>query len=128
MIVGVGIDIAAVQRIARALERFGSRFAQRVLTVNEQKELHDRGGNVAEFVAGRFAAKEAASKALGAPADVWFHDVEVRCGARGEPNLFLLGAAQPHAERLGVQRSFLSISHDGGVAAAVVVLEGEPPR
>jgi holo-[acyl-carrier protein] synthase len=74
-------------------------------------------------LAGRFAAKEALSKALGGPRDVWWHDVEVRRGSLGAPGLELSGAARQHADRLGVTRTWLSITHDAGVAVAVVVLE-----
>jgi holo-[acyl-carrier protein] synthase len=104
------------------LHRFGDKIWMRVLTSGEQKDLerrHDR----AEDLAGRFAAKEAATKALGAPPDVGFHDLEVRRSQSGAPELRLLGAAQRHAQRLGVSRALISITHDAGVAAAVVILE-----
>lgn len=126
MIVGLGIDVAAIDRFERALERHGPRFAERILTPRERDELADRAADRAAALAGRFAAKEALSKALGAPRDVWWQDVEIRRGPLGVPTLHLLGAAIPHARRLGVTRSLVSITHDGGVAAAVVVLEGEP--
>ncbi|HEY4159835.1 MAG TPA: 4'-phosphopantetheinyl transferase superfamily protein, partial [Polyangiaceae bacterium] len=76
-------------------------------------------------LAGRFAAKEAAAKALGGPSDVWWHDVEVRSGARGAPELCFGDTAQAHASRLGARRALVSITHDAGIAAAVVVLESE---
>ena len=125
MVVGLGIDVASVGRVARSMERFGERFTARILTPGEQADLASRTGDRASAVAGRFAAKEAASKALGGPRDVWWHDVEVRRGERGEPVLRLLGPAAKHAERLGVGRTLISISHDAGVAAAVVLLEAE---
>lgn len=124
MIVGLGIDIASIARVARALERYGPRFAERILTPGERADLSERIGDFPAAVAGRFAAKEALSKALGAPRDVWWQDVEIRRGTLGMPALHLLGAAIPHARRLGVVRSLVSITHDAGVAAAVVVLEG----
>ena len=124
MVVGLGIDIASVERMARALDRFGERIWERVLTPAEQYELKNRSGR-AEVLAGRFAAKEALSKALGAPRDVWFQDVEVRRGPLGAPRLHLLGRAAERAAERGVDKSWLSISHDAGVAAAVVVLEGD---
>jgi holo-[acyl-carrier protein] synthase len=124
MIVGLGIDVASVERVARSLERFGDRLWRRILTPGEREDLDARRGDRAVALAGRFAAKEAASKALGAPRDVWWHDVEVRRGALGAPVMALVGPAAARAAQLGVRRSHLSISHDAGVAAAVVVLEG----
>jgi holo-[acyl-carrier protein] synthase len=128
MVVGLGIDIASVGRVARSLDRFGERFVTRILTVGERSDLAARTWDRAAAVAGRFAAKEAAAKALGGPRDVWWHDVEVRRGERGQPVLTLLGPAAERAKRLGVSRTLLSITHDAGVAAAVVLLEteGEP--
>jgi holo-[acyl-carrier protein] synthase len=125
MVVGLGIDVASVERMARALRRFGERFSDRVLTSHERAEIARRGGDAAVAVAGRFAAKEAAFKALSGPRDVWWHDLEVRRGPRGEPTLICRGAAAEHAARLGVRRCLLSITHDAGVAAAVVVFESE---
>jgi holo-[acyl-carrier protein] synthase len=124
MILGLGIDVAGLERIRAALERFGDRFWQRILTANEQADLAHRPDRVLAL-AGRFAAKEAAAKALGGQPDVWWHDVEIRPDARGAPQLQFLGAGREHAERLGVRRIWVSITHDAGVAAAVVVLDGE---
>jgi holo-[acyl-carrier protein] synthase len=125
MIVGLGIDVASVERMSRALDRFGERLWQRVLTPRERQDLASRADR-ALALAGRFAAKEALAKALGAPRDVWWQSVEVRLGPLGAPGLVLSGAAREHADRLGVARSWLSISHDAGIAAAVVVLEAAP--
>jgi holo-[acyl-carrier protein] synthase len=123
MIVGLGIDVASIDRIARSLERFGERLWQRILTERERDDLAPRRGDRAAALAGRFAAKEALSKALGGPRDVWWQNVEVRRGPLGAPELWLLGPARAHADRLGVTRQLVSITHDAGVAAAVVVLE-----
>lgn len=123
MVVGLGIDVCSVTRMQRALERFGERFWERILTPAEREELAKRGDR-AVALAGRFAAKEAASKALGAPKDVWWQDVEILRGNNGVPTLYFSGPALPHLEARAVQRSLVSISHDAGVAAAVVVLEG----
>lgn len=122
MIVGLGIDVANVERLRKALERFGDRFWQRILTEHERVELSTRPDR-AVALAGRFAAKEAAAKALGGHPDVWWHDIEVRSNSRGGPELRFLGSAMAHVARLGVSRNFVSITHDAGVAAAVVVLE-----
>jgi holo-[acyl-carrier protein] synthase len=125
MVVGLGIDVASVERIRHSLERFGDRLWTRVLTAREQSDLAQRTDR-AQALAGRFAAKEAAMKALGAPPDVTFQDLEVRRGSNRGPELHLLGAASEHGRRLGVARSLVSITHDAGVAAAVVVLDSEP--
>ncbi len=124
MVVGLGIDVASLVRVRGALERHGDRFWQRILTENEQADLATRPDR-AVALAGRFAAKEAAAKALGGQPDVWWHDIEVRQNARGGPQMSLLGTAAAHAARLGVRRILVSITHDAGVAAAVVVLESE---
>jgi len=123
MIVGLGIDVCSVPRIQSALERFGERFWERLLTPRERADLAGRRADRAVALAGRFAAKEAFSKALGAPKDVWFQDVEVRRAPSGAPEVVAHGPALPYLERLGVTRMWVSISHDAGVAAAVVVLE-----
>src|SRR3954467_7977399 len=124
MIVGLGIDVASIARQRDALERFGDRLWERILTENERQDLSSRPDR-ALALAGRFAAKEAAAKALGGQPDVWWHDVEVRSDPRGAPQLTFLGPARGHADRLGVRRVFISITHDAGVAAAVVVLESD---
>lgn len=123
MVVGLGIDVASTDRMARSLERFGERLWERILTPRERDDLAERHADRATALAGRFAAKEAASKALGGPRDVWWHSVEIRRGRLGAPELLLLGPAKAHAERLGVERTLVSITHDAGVAAAVVILE-----
>lgn len=123
MIVGLGIDVASIARLGSGLSRFGDRFWNRVLTERERLDLAERGGNRAEALAGRFAAKEATIKALGAPPGIGLHHVEVRRGAGGAPELFLFGVAREKADRLGVDRVHVSITHDVGIAAAVVVLE-----
>ncbi|MBN2193794.1 MAG: holo-ACP synthase [Polyangiaceae bacterium] len=126
MILGIGIDVASIARMDRALERYGERFWARILTPDERADLVRRTADRGAALAGRFAAKEAASKALGAPRDVWWHDLEVRRSELGAPTLHLAGAAAAHGARLGVVRCHLSITHDAGVAVAVVVLEGGP--
>ena len=124
MVVGLGIDVASVERVARALKRHGDRFSERLLTRAERADLAARAGDRAAAIAGRFAAKEAAFKALGGPGDVWWQQLEVRGGPQGAPALHLLGSAAARAQRLGVTRCLVSITHDARVAAAVVILEG----
>ncbi len=123
MLVGLGIDVASIERMQRGLERHGDRFWERVLTPAERTLLSSRVDR-ATALAGRFAAKEAASKALGGPRDVWWQHVEILRGPLGGPVLTWSGPALAHLERLGVKNSWVSITHDAGVAAAVVVLEG----
>jgi len=124
MIIGLGIDVASIERMQDSLTRFGDKFWERILTENERADLATRADQ-ATALAGRFAAKEAAAKALGGQPDVWWHSIEVRPNERGGPQITLLGPALEHAERLGVRRILVSITHDAGVAAAVVVLDSE---
>ena len=125
MIVGLGMDVVEIARIQRILEGPAARverFLGRCFTPAERAfcdGVHDRAARYAA----RFAAKEAASKALGAPPGIGWHDVEVRRG-RGAPAVELRGAAREAAARLGAQRTFLTLTHDAGVAAATVILEG----
>lgn len=116
--------MTSIERQRAALARFGERFWPRILTENEQADLAQRSDR-ALALTGRFAAKEAAAKALGGQPDVWWQHVEIRANLRGAPELALRGPACAHAERLGVRRIWVSITHDAGVGAAVVVLEGE---
>jgi holo-[acyl-carrier protein] synthase len=122
MVIGLGIDVVSVSRVERALRRFGDRFWDRILTPGERADLRDRVDR-ATALAGRFAAKEAATKALGGPPDVFWQDIEVRKTSRG-PMVTFKEAGLAHAERLRVTHALVSITHDAGVAAAVVVLEG----
>ena len=124
MILGLGIDICSISRIRESLTRFGDKFWERILTEHERADLQHRADK-ATALAGRFAAKEAAAKALGGQPDVFWHDIEVRSNARGGPEMTLLGSGLEHAERLGVRRILVTITHDAGVAAAVVVLDSE---
>ncbi len=122
MIVGLGIDVVEVARIARVLASpAADRFVARVFTDAEATYCRPRRDGALHFAV-RFAAKEAASKALGVPDGIRFLDVEVaRDGAA--PRLVLHGVAEDAARRLAVTRVHLSLTHDAGVAAAVVVLE-----
>ena len=125
MVIGVGIDVVAVERIARVLRRRGERFLARVFTPAELASCPP-GDQYARRLAARFAAKEAALKALGTglAAGIRWREIEVRRPARGRPEIVLHGRAAAHAQSLGVDRLHLSLSHDGPYAAAVVVAEG----
>jgi holo-[acyl-carrier protein] synthase len=124
MIVGTGIDIAEVPRIGQAIERFGERFVQRIFTAGEIRYC-DSKANRAERYAARFAAKEAAMKALGTG---WNHgvrwrDCEVVRAPGGRPTMTFHGKAGEFAARLGVRNIALSLSHTTEQAIAQVILE-----
>lgn len=124
MIVGLGIDLVEVARFADALGRHGDRFVDRVFTEAERAACGARADRVLALAA-RFAAKEACLKALGTgwAEGLGFRDVEVVRDGDGPPRLVLHGAAARRAEVLGVMRSHVSLTHQPGTAAAVVVLE-----
>jgi holo-[acyl-carrier protein] synthase len=115
VIVGVGIDVVDVARFARSLERTPG-LATRLFTDHE-RDLPPRS------LAARFAAKEALAKALGAPGGLRWTDAEVRRAEDGRPSLHVTGTILEAAGRLGVTTWHLSLSHDGGVAVAVVIAE-----
>jgi holo-[acyl-carrier protein] synthase len=115
-IVGVGIDVVAVARFERALTRT-PRLARRLFTDDE------RTSGRPEQLAARFAAKEAAAKALGAPGGLRWHDAEVVVGEGGRPRLRVTGGVAAEAEAQGIRTWHVSLSHDGDVATAVVVAE-----
>jgi holo-[acyl-carrier protein] synthase len=124
MIVGLGVDIAEVDRIAAAIERHGRAFLKRVFTPAEIAYC-ERHRNRAERFAGRFAAKEAAMKALGTgwTQGVRWVDVEVVREPSGKPTLKLSGASRAIADRLGVKNIALTITHTGNTALAQVIFE-----
>lgn len=116
MIVGVGIDVVDVARFVETLERTPG-LRDRVFTPAEAVKPPSS-------LAARFAAKEALAKALGAPAGMQWHDAEVQTDDTGRPWLEITGTVADQAGRLGVQSMHLSLSHDAGIASAVVILEG----
>ncbi len=125
MIVGVGLDVVETRRIERALVRYGERFETRVFTAAERAACRERADR-ARALASRFAAKEACLKALGTgwAQGLTFLHVELATNGAGAPELLLSGPAKERAGRMGVRRVHVSISHEGEVAASVVVLEG----
>jgi holo-[acyl-carrier protein] synthase len=126
MIVGTGIDIAEVERIAASIERFGRRFLERVFTPEEIRYCESKA-NKAERYAGRFAAKEAAMKAIGTGwhRGVTWQDVEVVRVPGGRPTIALHGKAEEFFHGLGAVRAHLSITHTKENAMAQVILESE---
>ena len=125
MIVGMGIDIAEVDRVKAAIERHGEKFLKRVYTERE-REYCERFKNKYERYAGRFAAKEAAMKALGTGwrRGVRWVDLEVVRETSGRPTLTMAGEAGKIAEQLGVKHIALSITHTAAQALAQVIFEG----
>jgi len=124
MIVGTGIDIAEVPRIRQSIERFGDRFLQRIFTTGEIRYC-DSKMNRYERYAARFAAKEAAMKALGTG---WNHgvrwrDCEVVRMPGGRPTIAFHGKAGEFAAKLGMKNTALSITHTAEQAIAQVILE-----
>jgi len=126
VIVGLGLDVMSLDRAARMLARWGDRIAARVLTESERAAMPEALARRVEYLAGRIAAKEATSKALGVPEGIHWRCVEVHRARPHPPQITLSGVALERATALGVSRTLLSITHDAGVAAAVVVLEGSP--
>jgi holo-[acyl-carrier protein] synthase len=125
MIAGIGIDVVSIERMRAAIARHGGRFEKRILSEIEREQIADRA-NQAEAVAARFAAKEAAFKALGGPSGLAWREIQVLREPSGAPRIEWCGAAATCVRRLGNTRTFVSLTHDAGVAAAVVVLETLP--
>jgi holo-[acyl-carrier protein] synthase len=124
-ILGIGLDATDIPRLAAILERYGERFLQRVFTAGEIAYCTQRR-NPAPHLAGRFAAKEAAMKALGTghSRGVIWKDIEV-VRAGGPPRLQLHGGAARRANSLHVRRSLLTITHSETLALAQVMLIGD---
>ena len=122
-VLGIGIDATDIPRIGSAFERYGERFLRRVFTDGEIAYCTQRR-NPVPHLAGRFAAKEALLKALAVPEGLSWHELEVVREPGAPPRLELSGEAARAAERKGATRVHLSLTHAGGQAAAMVVLEG----
>jgi holo-[acyl-carrier protein] synthase len=123
-IVGTGIDITEVARVGAAIERFGERFLRRIFTADEIRYCESKK-NKTERYAARFAAKEAALKAIGTGwrRGVSWTEVEVRREPGGRPTIHFHGVAGEFAKKLGVKRAALSITHTEETAMAQVILE-----
>lgn len=114
MIRGIGLDVCQVARFEAAAARPG--LLERVFTPAERDASVQR-------MAGRFAAKEAFAKALGAPAGLAWHDVEVVKDESGAPSFRCVGSVSARLRELGISTVHLTITHDAGIAAAVVICE-----
>jgi holo-[acyl-carrier protein] synthase len=119
VIVGVGIDVVDITRFEASLARTPG-LAGRLFTEAER-------GLPPRSLAARFAAKEALAKALGAPRGLLWTDAEVVTAATGRPHLAVSGTVAAAAARLGVTSWHLSLSHDAGIASAVVIAEADQP-
>lgn len=128
MIIKIGTDICSIKRIADAYERFGQKFLERILTEQEIAYVLSSPAHTVTRVAGRFAAKEAASKTLGTG---WhglaWKEVEIVRLPSGEPTLRLHGRAIEIAKRRGLSRWEVSMSHEREFATSTVLGYGEKP-
>jgi holo-[acyl-carrier protein] synthase len=126
MILGIGIDLVDIARVHQLLARQGERAVARLFTPGEASYARQRAEPARHF-ASRFAAKEAAFKALAgndlARCIGWL-DIEVVVHGDGRPALALRGAAERRAAEMGVRHAFVSLTHSDATAGAVVVLEG----
>ena len=124
MIVGTGIDIAEVPRIAESIERFGDRFLKRIYTEGEIRYCDSKANRVERYAA-RFAAKEASMKALGTgwSRGVRWRDIEVYRQPGSRPTIRFHGKAAEFAARLNAKNVSLSLSHTEEQAIASVILE-----
>jgi holo-[acyl-carrier protein] synthase len=115
MIIGIGIDVCDVDRFALSVERRPG-LVRRLFTASEAERP------IASLAA-RFAAKEALAKALGAPSGLSWLDAEVRTDVDGKPSFIITGTVAERARALGIATIHVSLSHDAGIASAVVVCE-----
>lgn len=124
MIIGIGTDLVEVRRIQQSLDKFGERFAQKILA-NEELPQFAAAKFPVSFLAKRFAAKEAVAKALGTGmrAGVHFSNIAVVHDAAGKPGVKLSAAAQQRAVQLGIKHWHLSITDERQFALAFVVAE-----
>ena len=126
MIYGIGTDIADCARVGSIYAKHGHHFVKNILTPTELERLAELR-KPDEFIAGRWAAKEAFSKALGTGmcAECAFVEIEVLTDERGKPFINLYAATAETAKRLGITRIHVSISHERELATAFVILEAE---
>lgn len=125
MVIGVGTDIVDVERIAKLWQRQGARFSERLLTPVERIEMAEKTFPE-RFLAKRWAAKEAISKALGTgiAQGVSFQDMTINHNQHGQPHISVTGCALEQAQKLGIQNWHISISDEKNHAVAFVIAEG----
>jgi len=124
MVVGIGLDLVETARVERVLATYGARFEERVYTPVEIRACAGRADRI-QALAARFAAKEACLKALGTgwSAGLSLRQVEIVSEPGGRPSIRLLANAESRARALGVRSIHVSLTHQPGTAAALVVLE-----
>ena len=124
MIVGVGVDIAETKRFENLYSRYGGRIVRRILTESEQVEF-GRRNNPASYLATRFAAKEAAAKALGTGfgCGVGYKSIEIKNNNQGKPMLKFINSALELARKKKVENVFVSLSDEKHYVVAMVILE-----
>jgi holo-[acyl-carrier protein] synthase len=125
MIAGIGTDIIKIDRMRALFERHGKSFIERIFSKEEKQEAATRN-NPIEYYAGRWAGKEAVSKALncGIGKDCSWQDINIKNDSRGCPQLTLHGHAAERAANMNAHKFHISISHEKEYACAVVILEG----
>ncbi|RCW49273.1 MULTISPECIES: holo-ACP synthase [unclassified Halanaerobium] len=125
MIIGTGVDIVENQRIEKLIKKYGDRFIEKLFLLSEADYCKDKAQYVSCFAA-RYAAKEAALKALGTGLrDNSWHDIEIFHSELGKPEINLKGNAAEIAAKMGVKKIFVTISHEQNYSIAQVILEGE---
>jgi len=124
-VIGIGTDIVQVSRIKESMRKYPESFVKRILHKNEQ-EIYKRCKKPKYYLAKRFAAKEALSKALGTgiAKGISFDEIEVINDTEGKPELILHGAALEIAKQLGIKNTFISLSDEKKYAIAYVIVEG----
>lgn len=122
---GIGLDVCELSRIGHSYDRFGDRFAQRILHPDEYEAMPVNRDICISYLASRFAAKEAAVKALGTGFSngIGFADLAIAKEISGKPILRLYGKAAERAEALGARHVHVSLTHGRDIASAVVILE-----
>ena len=123
MVISIGVDVVDIERVATMLAKRPG-MAGKLFT--ERESMTPKGVRTADSLAARFAAKEALIKALGGPVGLSWLEAEVITDDSGRPFFELSGAIAEAASSLGITRTHLSLSHDGGHAVAMVVCEGDP--
>jgi holo-[acyl-carrier protein] synthase len=128
MIFGIGTDILEVRRIEETWQRFGERFAQRLL-MPEELALWPHARNAIRFLAMRFAAKEAVVKAMGTgfAHGMWIRDTGVRSNEYGRPEIIFSPRGRSLCDRMGIGEGHLTLSDEAGLVVAVVVLMRKQP-
>lgn len=124
MIIGIGVDIAEIARVDELCEKFGERFAARILTADELLEYRERRKS-SSYLALRFAAKEAVAKACGTGigAQLGFHDMQIEHDANGKPVLRFLESANELVQRLQIRNAQISLSDERHYVVAMALLE-----